>query len=306
MSKRKSTMKCNDCPMTRGVKIRQGDLMLCPNCNKKRFGRLSPERVTTPTKMADNNSEVKVIDADCDQLQRLLQPVLAQLAEIGRDLQDVKHQQTHLASSMDFFNAKFEEMSNRIEIMSRINLQLQEDNRELGQRVQALEKELASLNQYHRRVNLEVSCVPESDNEDVTAKVLSIFKKINPSISDSDIDIAHRTKAADQSSATSSRARPRPIIVRFTTRKARNSIYDNRRKLKGTTARDFGLDSTSKIFINENLLPATRQLLYKVNISRKEARYQFMWTYNEKIYIKKDINSRPLIISREADLSRII
>ncbi|XP_077981844.1 uncharacterized protein LOC144436857 [Glandiceps talaboti] len=301
-------MKCGDCDNRKGsVKLRQGDLMLCGKCNSKRFGKPVTRSDSAEGKMAAPRLGDDI--PTTDHFQRLLQPIIMQLTNIATDIQEVKLTQTELNNSMDFFIAKYEEMSTRVETIERANIKLQHENTQLSQQLKIVEDDLASLNQYNRRTNLEVSCVPEKDGEDVIGTVISIFKKTNPAIDENDIDIAHRIGVQNKrgnAAAATTQTRPRPIIVRFTTRKSRNEVYDNRKKLKNTNAKDFGLDSTAKIYINENLLPATRQLLYKVNTQRKQARYQFMWTNNGKIYVKKDTQSRPLIISRETDLSRIM
>ncbi|XP_071493756.1 sodium/nucleoside cotransporter 2-like [Diadema antillarum] len=44
-----------------------------------------------------------------------------------------------------------------------------------------------------------------------------------------------------------------------------------------------GKTKNQRLFINENLLPATRQLLAKANVERKKADYKYLWTSNARI-----------------------
>ncbi|XP_077868327.1 uncharacterized protein LOC144358550, partial [Saccoglossus kowalevskii] len=281
-------MKCHDCNARKGVKLCQGDLMLCASCNAKRSTSTSTESESEKDKMATSMS---IGMSPADQLHAMLQPISAQLLKIGNDLMEVKKKQADLVSSFDFFNEKYEALSARLDQVFQCNKELKQVNKDLSQRVTALEREVTDLNQYQRRINLEISGVPVSENEDTTAIVLSVCKKVNPGIQASDIDIAHRLPTKENNSENE-HTKPRPIIVKFTTRSSRNSIYENRKNLKDITARNFGFNSTGRIFINENLVLATRQLLFKVNIARKRAGYRFLWTNNGKIYIKKNVNSR--------------
>uniref|UniRef100_A0ABM0MYG9 Uncharacterized protein LOC102805302 n=1 Tax=Saccoglossus kowalevskii TaxID=10224 RepID=A0ABM0MYG9_SACKO len=177
-------------------------------------------------------------------------------------------------------------------------------NDELKERVGGLEQEVPDLNQYHSRVNLEVSGISETLNgeENTDSTVLNILQKIEPEITANEIDITHRIgtrKSGTMATRSEERQQPRPrhIIVRFTTRRRRNSIYDKRRKLIST--RDLGYEQNNNIYINENLTPAGRSLLGKTNAAKKRTGYKFMWTYNGRIYVKKSPDHNTIIINTE-------
>ena len=163
-----------------------------------------------------------------------------------------------------------------------------------------LNRQVLDLDQYHRRINLEVSGVPEKKEEKPENIVLEIAQKINPDITANDIDIAHRLGPKRED-----RERPRPIIVRFNNRRSRNAIYDERRKLKNVTTRDFGFQGRGKIFINENLIASTKELLGEVNKARKSAGFKFLWTHNGRIYVKKNETAFPVIIHGKEDLCKL-
>ena len=83
----------------------------------------------------------------------------------------------------------------------------------------------------------------------VESKVLTALKKIDENISHQDIDVVHRLGKLKKTTN---------IIVRFISRKTRNNIYKERKKLKNA---DAGKPTTQRVFINENLTKKNKQLL---------------------------------------------
>ena len=158
------------------------------------------------------------------------------------------------------------------------------------------------LNKYHQRINLEVAGVSEQEGENVRELVLQVLKVVAPEGNYTDIDVTHRLgRKREGVSGTS----PRPII-RFTTRRMRAEVYAGRKKLRETTTRELGFSRDERLmFINENLAPATRSLLWKVNEERKKAGWKFLWTVNGTILVRKNPNMPPIAIHREEDLNKI-
>ncbi|XP_041469857.1 uncharacterized protein LOC121419445 [Lytechinus variegatus] len=217
-------------------------------------------------------------------------------------ISDVRGGQQDIVRSLSFLEEKYEEMKVTTERLERENKGLQNENQALKKRVDDLDRQVQDLDQYHRRQNLEIAGIPEEKQENPADVALIISKRIDPDITAGDIDIAHGLGAPKPSAK-----HPRPIIVRFTNRRARNAVYDGRKHLRGTTSADLGINlrSTLKIYVNENLVGATRELLGLANGARKDAGYKFLWTYNGKIYVRKDEKSAPVIILSKEDISKL-
>ena len=77
---------------------------------------------------------------------------------------------------------------------------------------------------------------------------------------------------------------PSIIIARFTNRDIRNLIFQ-KRKLIGV--RDYGIDGMTNLFINKNLIPR-RKKLFSFAYKKSTSKYQFPWTYNGDIFIRKN------------------
>lgn len=83
-------------------------------------------------------------------------------------------------------------------------------------------KELVDLKQYSRNMNVEIQGLPVAPNEDLETVVEDIAKCLEVEVSKDDIDVAHRvpTKEKDQFI----------VIVKFRTRRARDSLLEATRK----------------------------------------------------------------------------
>ena len=78
---------------------------------------------------------------------------------------------------------------------------------------------------------------------EVESKVLTVLKKIDENISHQDIDVVHRLVKSKKNKTPN-------IIVRFISRKTRNIVYKERKKLENA---DAGKSTIQRVFINENL-----------------------------------------------------
>lgn len=110
---------------------------------------------------------------------------------------------------------------------------LQDGIRNLKIIIQKGEEKINDLEQYQRRDSVRFLGVgtdsERESSEDCEQKVLTIInKELNLGrVTSNDISIAHRVGLRNAN-------RPRPIIVKFLSRKTKNEVIQNRRLLKGT------------------------------------------------------------------------
>ncbi|XP_072182244.1 uncharacterized protein [Diadema setosum] len=184
-------------------------------------------------------------------------------------------------------------MKVKTEKLEKQNKELQARNSLLKESVTQLENRVTDLDQYHRRVNLEFVGIPETEGENVKKIVVEVTKHADPNLAEQDVDVTHRLGPKKEKGEP-----PRPIILRFTTRRAGDALYNGQKNLRGKT-------KNQRVFINENLLPATRQLLAKANVERRKANYRYLWTLNARIFVRKNSDSPAIVICCEEDLRKI-
>nr|XP_054757345.1 uncharacterized protein LOC129263460 [Lytechinus pictus] len=218
------------------------------------------------------------------ELQKLNKTLTSQLNEI-------KSGQDELRKSAEFFSDKVDELICEMKRLSSENASMKKENEDLKAKMTTLEHQVNDLDQYHRRINLEVAGVPEKEGDNVREAVLHI---------NDDIDVTHRLGQRREGGPA------RSIIVRFTNRRMRDTLYSGRKKLRETSTRQLGSSrDEEKVFLNENLAPAKKSLLKKANDERKKAGYKFLWTGNGTILVRKTPNVPPVAIHREEDLNKI-
>ncbi|XP_041453274.1 uncharacterized protein LOC121406325 [Lytechinus variegatus] len=251
---------------------------------------MSGKRKSSKNNSGDNEetNENYLLSLIKNELGKLSNSLNAKLTVLEQSIDSIREGQSSIVNSLSFLNEKFEEMKLKAEKIEKENRELKEQNICLQKRFSELTFQLNELDQYHRRVNLEVAGVPERQGEVPERIVLNIAKHISPELAASDFDVVHRLGSKRQADN-----KARPIIVRFTTRRARNIMYDGRRKLKTLSTKDLGYNSDGKIYLNENLIASTKELMKDVNKARRDAGYKFLWTQNGRIYVLslKDIHS---------------
>ena len=79
----------------------------------------------------------------------------------------------------------------------------------------------------------------------------------------------------------------RPIVIRFTNRKAKINVLQNARKLKRVAdPNNSQASKESQIFINEHLTTKNNMIAKKARYLRREGKIEKTWVKNCKIFIK--------------------
>jgi len=96
----------------------------------------------------------------------------------------------------------------------------------------------------------------------------------------SDIEVAYRMKGARAGDS-------RPVLVKFLSRKVRDTVYNHRRRLKHI--------KDSKIFISENLTKNASELFYEARKMQREKRLFGCWSASGNIFVKRTEVAKPVL-----------
>jgi exosome complex exonuclease DIS3/RRP44 len=169
------------------------------------------------------------------------------------------------------------------------NKALTSENERLTKRLEAVEAKCDALEQYGRRNCLRVVGVPEGPSATSTDEyIVKLCADIGVPVGVKDIDRSHRIGKPGN-------PKPRAIIVKFVSYRARNLVFKSRSKLKNCGYKD--------IFINEDLTKSRSALLYKARILTKNGKIQGAWSSDGSILIK-DHQGAIKQIQTYSDLSR--
>lgn len=214
-----------------------------------------------------------------------LEGVAATVCDIERSVQEMSSKYDEVLAEMKRQNADISSLRKRME-----KLEAQTNEQE----VEMLKQEVNNLDQYSRRVNLEIHGLAEQTNEKVIEKLNLLADDLElPRLSEKDIEAAHRLRPRAGALGTD---KPSPIIVRFSSRCTRDAWLAKRGELRR---------KQSKVFINENLTAPNKRLFWQMKTKAREMEYQFAWVKDGKFFVRRSQRDRVLRIKTTSDLDQI-
>ena len=181
-------------------------------------------------------------------------------------------------------------------------------------------EDINNMEQYSRRDCVEISGLPEEPGENTNALTIKVASLMGLNLEEKDISISHRLPSnAQQNQSYSSRLRPREgsalnkvnpadqypkVIVKFARRGTKDQFYHGRKHLKNKSIKDIGLSrfSDNGIFVSESLTLKNKLLFKDCLKFKKENNYKFIWTQNDRIYLRKDKDCPARTILNQQDL----
>ena len=147
---------------------------------------------------------------------------------------------------------------------------LKQESSRMANAMNQMKAEFDDQEQYIRRDCLEIRWIPMSAKLLLKKIIKNVGSIVDVSIDDNDISISHRRKSENC-------AVP-PIIIKFTPSSfmCQGCSYKARSRLKNLLIEDIGLGSQgrNKIFIQESLTPARRELFHK-----KKCKLRNIWSF---------------------------
>ncbi|KAK4311273.1 hypothetical protein Pmani_017207 [Petrolisthes manimaculis] len=190
--------------------------------------------------------------------------------------------------------------------------------KERDSRITDLEKEVTSLKealdqqeQYTRRNNLRITGIKEKETEDVAEMSMDLINKnvceLEP-ITIDDVDRVHRVGRRRDDGV------PRPILIRFSTYRARQRVYTNRRKLnlrqrQGIPGRPWAgmteSGASNNIYVNEDLTRPRASMLWRARRGKQENKIKDCWSSDGNVLVK-DSKGTVRSVRNEDELSAIM
>lgn len=215
-----------------------------------------------------NKNFEKMLDDRLSKLEDKMKDVLKK--EIHSSMQMMMNEFKEIKTSMEFLNEKYEEVSKENKKLKEELNSIKKDQAAKTNDILALKKEndkmMIQLNDFDnmmRLSNLELHGVPAQPNENLERVVVSLLKLVDSNISLNDIETSFRLKKPGRDHNQS------PILVKLKSKEMRMNLFANKRKLYNHNFLEIGID-TKKVFINENITPATKALFYNANLERKK------------------------------------
>lgn len=199
----------------------------------------------------------------------------------------------------DVVNSVVFQLNTKVDELESKNKSLETRVTELEARLLVAETKNDRSDQYSRRNLLRICGIPEKQDESTDQIVLEVAEAVGAQITIDEIDRSHRARPIKpiQMGRNSNTPRPRDIIVKFVSYRARSKLQTNKSKLK---------DSKFKgVFVNEDLTRTRSLLFQKARNLVKEKRVNGTWTIDGVIIIK-DKQDRKFRIETAKELNDLI
>lgn len=166
---------------------------------------------------------------------------------------------------------------------------------EQSETIERLKEELNDVQQYSRRSNMELHGLPLAQGEDLIKVISDLAKPLNlPTPQSSDILAIHRLIKKPDSVPI--------ILIRF----ASVTLKDVWMAARGRLQRLCQSEGKPKLFFNDNLTSANKELFWLARTRGKEKGYRFVWTKNSKIFARKAEGAPAIRVGTKSDLLQLV
>ena len=104
-----------------------------------------------------------------------------------------------------------------------------------------------------------------------------------------DIDIAHRVPSRRRNQDN----KPNPIVCKFVRRLSKEGVMRLRKE---------AIKVNPSVRIFDHLTPKNQKILYEAKAFKEANSYEYCWTKNSRVYLRKNATSRAIRINRLEDL----
>lgn len=273
------------------------DSWKCPKCS---INANIPNDKTNETLVKESSqfnitkqSEVQVnqLDAINNQLDALkveLKSFIAQqIAEVIKSID-------FNSDSIKTLTSKNEKLEKEICSLNSTVKSVMNENIMLKSKVDQLTVEVVELQQYSRRTNMEISELPETENEDLAELTNKILE---------DLDVKDACEVlATHRVPTRNPLKIKPIIVQFQSKTAKEKCLQAA-KAKKLKAKDVNPKfPENPIFFNEHLCPAIKSLFFEARKFKRNNNYKFCWVRDSKIFLRQTESSKAIRIKSLTDI----
>ena len=158
---------------------------------------------------------------------------------------------------------------------------------ELEGKIAEMRDQQDSLEQYERRNSLRLKGVPEFKDENTDMSVIKIATTLNVTIEPRDISRSHRV-----GKPSSDPKQPRTLLVKFSTYRARESLFEKRKEAKG-------------FFITEDLTKSRDAIFYRARQARNEGSFKHVWCRDGRIKLRMH-NDKVHTVNTHSELVKLL
>ena len=190
-------------------------------------------------------------------------------------------------------------------ITKTIKSELSSELTPLQNQIDYLKIKLDDQEQYSRRTNLKISGIKEQGREENTDDlVLDVINNLILKHQGVSLNYSHigRTHRVGPPPTTSTKNRPRDIIIRFISYRDRDLVFRNKKNLKSFNECQ---SPDRRLYVNEALTQRRASLYKKTRDLFRNKKIKNCWTHDGKILVKS-LAEKTVQITDEKDLEQFL
>lgn len=268
----------------------------CDSCSTEGLGASSEsEESSEENAERASNRGAGDLSKQISDMTKMLAEALSRLENLEKKLdkqctttEAIEKSMEMLASKYDDLLAKNAKHEKQIDTLNKVSAELAGKLAEKEAEIVQLKATVNNVEQYSRRKNIEIHGVAQRPDEDLRQVLLDLSSKLEIKTPEKQsVEAIHRLKAKQDKIPA--------IIVRFRDQEERDVWLSKKNALRN-----------EKIFINENLTTAQKQLFWQCRQVGKQKNYKFVWMSNGKIFARKIEGATGIRINTEKDLEKLV
>lgn len=254
------------------------------NTKRSKWMCVSCSNVEEPSK-SDNSSVLTKIQVQTEELKSLL----------SSKFDDLKVSIDFNSNLIKDLKTTIIDLQNSNKILQRKQEDLISENTNMKKQIGELKQDIVDLKQYSRRCNLEISNLPETENEDIKQVMSNIQEFADISFVDN-ISALHRVPSFNKD-------KPKPIICQLNNKSLRDTLLKKLRSIKISARQINPRFPDLPVYFNEHLAPEIKNLFFHARKAKSELNFKFCWTRDGKIFLRKNESSKIYRINSLDDLN---
>ncbi len=248
----------------------------------------------TDTVYLSEDQVQNIVRQSVSHLNDALKQLQQEVSDLKSNLNKVTQDNESLNNLQQISEAVVEQLQERCESFedenSRLLQQFYKCRDEKNETINVMQKKIDDLEQNNKMCNLRIAGVQEEEDEDVQGKVIDLAKHLKTKLDPKDIADTRRM-------GPEKIGKTRDILIKFVARSKRDILYKNRKMLNQTT---------SPVFVNEDLTQRRSQLFYEARRLKKQGRVFGAWSQHGNILIKVKEQSQPKAVADYKDIMILI
>lgn len=229
--------------------------------------------------------------------------------QLSLNISRIESQQKEILNSQKQIESTLASLSNFYDDLKNNNIKLEKDivllkreNNKKSKQILELEIHIEDIQRTICSKSIEVRSVPLNDNENLHTYLQLLCKSINFHLEEHALVSAYRTRPSHSNGH---------IVYEFSNQTHKHKLLNaiksyNKKNPEKVNTSNIGLTSKNNLYISELLPKKTKQLYYKTREQAKLAKFQYCWTKNGRIYLRKSQGDAAIPIRSEQQLQDIL